>query len=341
VGKWIVFFSLVAYTAISAHNSLNYLKQEPMGWKSAVSLPQEKIDAHFAHVQGEIEERWKLAGAGQEFSVYVPDRQEESLIEEFYLFHDLRTRLWFKDPSQFPCESNPLFTVSQEHFLTGRFRQPNCITFEHTATDPSYNSSSIQVGTRRFFAFEGPREEFVPDFFRLLINWDVASLVCLTDMADEKGSPKCFPYWKGRTTLKDSQVVLRVPVVGQYEWKEDAWGVKEIPYLHLPDWKDHHGISAEDLVKAIHQVRQGLSERDIVAVHCSAGVGRTGTFIAAFCLLEAIDEQLAKGVAPSEIRLSIPQLFLYLSLHRPWLVARPSQYVTLYRTVDWYLNKNS
>lgn len=94
----------------------------------------------------------------------------------------------------------------------------------------------------------------------------------------------------------------------------------------------------------LHLYRENFKNRkarkhEIIAVHCSAGVGRTGTFIAAFCLLEKIDEQLAKGIAPENLQINIAKLFVYLNLYRPWLVSRPLQYITLYRTAEWYINQ--
>lgn len=129
---------------------------------------------------------------------------------------------------------------------------------------------------------------------------------------------------------------MRVPVEGQFS-KTQEWGSKKIPYLFWPDWEDHTGVSPEELGKLADLVRKQTKEQEIIAVHCSAGVGRTGTFIAAICLLDAIDAQLEKGIVPDQVEISLAELFLYLNFHRPWLVAKPAQYLTLYQMVGWYL----
>lgn len=330
-------FCLVT-TSLFANASLTHHEGEHVGWISMFSLPQYEIDNRFREVQEQVTQRWKLLGAGYKFPSYSPGRDERSLADEFHAFSRLRIQLWLENHAEFPCQSNPLFKISQEHLLKGRFRQPCCITFEHSATDSSYNSSNIQIGKRRFLALEGPVKEHLPYFFRLLSNWRVAELVCLTNETDGMGMPKCFPYWHNRLVYKGEAQFLRLIVEGAYE-QPTTWGTKDLPYLFWPDWEDHHGVEPAQLVQAVNRVRNSVAGGEIIAVHCSAGVGRTGTFIAAICLLDEIDEQLANGVAAEEVQISIAKLFLYLNFHRPWLVAKPSQYVTLYRTVEWYLNQ--
>ena len=112
-----------------------------------------------------------------------------------------------------------------------------------------------------------------------------------------------------------------------------------MPYLFWPDWEDYHGTDPEELIKNINLVRAKTSKKDIIAVHCSAGVGRTGTFIAATCLLDAIDEQLKDGIKPNNLNINIAKLFMYLNFHRPWLIATSSQYITLYKVVDFYIDQ--
>lgn len=326
-------------TLLNADQSLNRHVGEHIGWASLYSLPQYEINQHFAKVKEGVDYRWGLLTESYDFPSYSPKRENDSLVDEFYQFSNLRIQLWLENQNSFPCQSNSFFKVSQAHLVNGRFRQPCCITFEHSATDPSYNSTSLTIGKRRFFALEGPVEENVPYFFRLLTNWNVASVVCLTEETDASGDPKCYPYWNDHMVENENGTFLRITVDGAYEQPITSWGQRDIPYLFWPDWQDHHGVDPEELVQAVNQVRKQVNDGEIIAVHCSAGVGRTGTFISAICLLDEIDEQLASGVSLENVQLNISKLFLYLNFHRPWLVAKPSQYLTLYKTVEWYLTQ--
>ncbi|NGX63953.1 MAG: hypothetical protein KR126chlam6_01376 [Candidatus Anoxychlamydiales bacterium] len=339
-----IFLFFVFLSSQSFSESITFQDDDHIGWScgslSMYCLPQQEIDNHFNLVSENVLERWDTLIGNQIFSLYSPGRDNDSLTKEFNELNNLRLSLWIKDYDQFPCESNPFFKLSQELLLNNKFRQVNCISFEHSLTDPSYNSSCIQIKKRRFFALEGPMDNNVSCFFKLLSNWNVSSLVRLTDDIDHKtGKSKCFPYWTDLVFEKNSQTFLQIPVKAQYETPVSKWGRLVVPYFVWPDWDDHKGVNSEKLVNFINQARNNnTSEDDIIAVHCSAGVGRTGTFIACLCLLDEIDEQLEKGLLPENLQLSIARLFLHLNFYRPWLVSTPSQYITLYRTVEWYLN---
>lgn len=326
-----LFLFLTVNTLIYGHHGGEHIE-----WNTMYSLPQNSVDQHFESIAEAVKYRWNLLGSNKEFPFYKWGKNEETINAEFHKLNEERLNLWFENKEGLPYQSHPLFKISQEHLIHGRFRQPQCISFEHSVTDTSYNSTCIQVGNRRFFALEGPLEAHVSPFFRLLANWNVKTLACLTDEKDDKGTPKCFPYWKNRIVTKDHESFLQIPVVGELGEPETK-RIKELPYIFWPEWEDHHGVDPEKLAKAANRARENAKENEIIAVHCSAGVGRTGTFISAVCILDAIDDQLSKGVTSEKIELNIAKLFYYLNFHRPWLVAKAPQYLTLYRMADWYI----
>ena len=75
----------------------------------------------------------------------------------------------------------------------------------------------------------------------------------------------------------------------------------------------------------------------VIAVHCHAGIGRTGTFLEAYRLIQEIDEQTARGVSPDHIQVSVDKAIWEVSLQRICGIGSLDQYISLYRLVEAYL----
>jgi len=109
-----------------------------------------------------------------------------------------------------------------------------------------------------------------------------------------------------------------------------------IPYCYTDEWTDNEGMRVEELYRLVQEVRAiyRLSDKERpIACHCASGVGRTGTFIAAFVLAELLDR--SRDVSS----LSIEEIVLKLSIQRPNLVGTKEQYLLIYRFADYYFDQ--
>jgi receptor-type tyrosine-protein phosphatase V len=240
-------------------------------------------------------------------------KSDASLQEEFEEIRKTRESMW----------STPDYEVSQPLILGDLVRAPGCAAFAFNNTVPSYNASTMYVKDRRCIACEGPRSKDISSFFKLLSSHRVTHLVRLTD-SHEGETKKCHPYWEGLMGESDGASYLNIPTES---------GVYPVRAFDMAHWRDNQGVDPDQLLALVLQVRQELQDSNgFLAVHCSAGVGRTGTFLAALAVVDAIDRKEP---------FSIEEIVYRLSLQRVHSVGKPGQYITLHRLAENYLKQKS
>lgn len=280
-------------------------------------------EQRFAQAAEDFQIRWETFAQDRAFTPWTPNRSATSIAEEFERLHALRREIWFLEEGH----SHPDYKTADELILYDRVRAPDCIPFEYNKACSYYNGSLIQVGARRFVALMAPREKDLFAFFHLLHDAPLAALVRLTP-AQEGTLSKCYPYWEER----EAEQNLQIP--------HPEKPLLTLPYFALEGWLDNRGISPETLLQFVQKVRSFWDSSRPLAVHCTNGVGRTGTFIAALLLLDEIDRQLQTGVASQDIKVSVEETVLRLSLQRFFMCGQISQYETLYRLLELYLDNN-
>lgn len=151
------------------------------------------------------------------------------------------------------------------------------------------NSSSESVS--RFIATQGPLPHTFEDFWEMVLQQRCPVIVMLTRLVDNYKMEKCGDYFQAedgprefgnicvvtrwiRTTK--TSLVLRNLEVNYKESEEPPLSVLHIQY---PEWPDH-GVPADTLVvreiwKRLYSVPPTIGP---IVVHCSAGIGRTGTY---------------------------------------------------------------
>ncbi|XP_070846584.1 receptor-type tyrosine-protein phosphatase H-like isoform X7 [Chaetodon trifascialis] len=203
---------------------------------------------------------------------------------------------------------------------------------------PGYNSN------REYIATQGPLPSTVNDFWRMVWEQRVRGIVMVTNCT-EGGRTKCEQYWPADS---EPRLLGELLVTMRSEQQEPNWTLREfrlehchtseertVKHFHFTAWPDH-GVpqSTEVLIQFRGLVRQHI-ERDgagaPTVVHCSAGVGRTGTIIA----LDVLLQQLVK-----EREVGINAFVHKMRLSRPHMVQTESQYVFLHQCIIDCLKPN-
>ncbi|XP_069618838.1 receptor-type tyrosine-protein phosphatase O isoform X2 [Ranitomeya imitator] len=158
---------------------------------------------------------------------------------------------------------------------------------------PGYNSSQEYIAT------QGPLPDTRNDFWKMILQQKSQVIVMLTQ-CNEKRRIKCDHYWPF-TAEPVSYGDITVEMVSEEEQPDWALRVFRISYIteaqhvmhfNFTAWPDH-GVpaasAAESILQFVYMVRQKAAKtKGPITVHCSAGVGRTGTFIALDRLMQHI-----------------------------------------------------
>ncbi|XP_025765352.1 receptor-type tyrosine-protein phosphatase H isoform X2 [Oreochromis niloticus] len=196
---------------------------------------------------------------------------------------------------------------------------------------PGYSSN------REYIATQGPLPSTVNDFWRMIWEQRVKRIIMVTNCI-EGGRTKCEQYWPA-----DSKPCLygELLVTMRSEQQETNWTLREfnlkdrktseertVKHFHFTAWPDH-GVPecTEVLIQFRGLVRQHIEREGGKAptvVHCSAGVGRTGTIISLDVLLQQLEKEQAVGI----------NAFVHkMRLNRPYMVQTESQYVFLHQCI--------
>ncbi|XP_034716486.1 receptor-type tyrosine-protein phosphatase H-like isoform X2 [Etheostoma cragini] len=196
---------------------------------------------------------------------------------------------------------------------------------------PGYNSKI------EYIASQGPLPSTVNDFWRMIWEQKVKGIVMVTNCT-EGGRTKCERYWPAdRNPCPYGELTVTIRSEQQKpDWTLREFRVKHINHLeertvkhfHFTAWPDHGVPQGTDvLIQFRGLVRQHIEREGDGAptvVHCSAGVGRTGTIIALDVLLQQLEKERAVGIHG----------FVHkMRLSRPYMVQTESQYVFLHQCI--------
>ncbi|XP_061640094.1 receptor-type tyrosine-protein phosphatase T isoform X1 [Phyllopteryx taeniolatus] len=153
---------------------------------------------------------------------------------------------------------------------------------------------------RHYIATQGPMQETVRDFWRMVWQENSASIVMVTNLV-EVGRVKCVRYWPDETevygdvkvTLVETEPLAEYVVRTFTVQKKGHHELRELRQFHFTSWPDH-GVPcyATGLLGFIRQVKF-LNPPDAgpIVAHCSAGAGRTGCFIAVDIMLDMAENE--------------------------------------------------
>ncbi|XP_051789827.1 receptor-type tyrosine-protein phosphatase H-like isoform X3 [Erpetoichthys calabaricus] len=208
-------------------------------------------------------------------------------------------------------------------------QENHCSDYINANFMPGYYSS------KEFIAAQGPLPNTVADFWQMIWEQNVQAVVMVTN-CQEGNKVKCEQYWPEdcKPCVYEDILVTTVSDKEMEEWTLREFHVKHvktlesriIKHFHFTAWPDH-GVpdKTQSLIAFRELVRSfmnQLTRNAPVVVHCSAGVGRTGTFIALDYLLLQLSNEMA---------VSVYSFVQRMRKNRPLMVQTESQYIFLHQ----------
>jgi len=230
-------------------------------------------------------------------------------------------------------------------------RYLNIVAYDHSRVvlaqlpgqkrNTDYINANFIDGFQKFQAYigsQGPLDETFDSFWRMMWEQQVYVIVMITNLV-ERGRRKCDMYWPKEgaqdygpisVTLVRERVMANYTVrtlkVKHTKLKKKKWvvgGERIVEQFHYTAWPDH-GTPA-DTLPVLSFVRKSVAANPVdggpIVVHCSAGVGRTGTYI-------GIDAMMKQADANQE--LNVFGFLKHIRSQRNHLVQTEEQYVFLH-----------
>ncbi|XP_069400429.1 receptor-type tyrosine-protein phosphatase C isoform X1 [Ovis canadensis] len=193
---------------------------------------------------------------------------------------------------------------------------------------------------RKYIAAQGPRDETVDDFWRMI--WEQkATVIVMVTKCEEGNKNKCAEYWpsmdEGSRVYGDVIVevnehkrcpdyIIQKLTVGNR--KEKANG-RAVTHIQFTSWPDHGVPEDPHLLLKLRRRVNAFSNffSGPIVVHCSAGVGRTGTYIGIDAMLEGLE---------AENKVDVYGYVVKLRRQRCLMVQVEAQYVLIHQALVEY-----
>lgn len=206
----------------------------------------------------------------------------------------------------------------------------------------SYINGQIPGSEKAYICTQGPTKNTIDDFWKMVWEQNSSIVVMLTKEI-ENTMPKCSRYWpldddhseihgRLRVTLLNTETVGEM-VIRTLMLEDSRGSNRTITHYQYTSWPDHGlPVSTTAFLELVRMVDRQKKTGPVV-VHCSAGIGRSGTFCTVHSIIAKYRYDLATkpDVPPA---FDILHTVIYMRQQRPGMVQTKDQYMFCYLSID-------
>ncbi|KAM8812628.1 receptor-type tyrosine-protein phosphatase C [Rhynchonycteris naso] len=193
---------------------------------------------------------------------------------------------------------------------------------------------------RKYIAAQGPRDETVDDFWRMI--WEQkATVIVMVTRCEEGNRNKCAEYWPSMEegTREYGDVIVKISehktcpdyIIQKFNiaHKKEKTSRREVTHIQFTSWPDHGVPDDPHLLLKLRRRVNAFSNffSGPILVHCSAGVGRTGTYIGIDAMLECLE---------AESKVDVYGYVVKLRRQRCLMVQVEAQYILIHQALVEY-----
>lgn len=242
----------------------------------------------------------------------------------------------------------------------GKNRYKNILPFDHTRVilqevDTAGNTDYINANRivpdedassnhkKEYIATQGCMQNTRGDFWQMVWQ-EETKVIVMTTKETERDRPKCAKYWPD---LNETATFGPFQVKNLHEETSHSYVLREfviskadqqrkIYHFHFQAWPDH-GVPSDpggvlNFLEDVNSKQESLEPvPGPIVVHCSAGIGRTGTFI----VIDMIIDQIKRHGLDCEI--DIQRTIQMVRSQRSGMVQTEAQYKFVYMAVQHYI----
>uniref|UniRef100_H2Y7N1 protein-tyrosine-phosphatase n=1 Tax=Ciona savignyi TaxID=51511 RepID=H2Y7N1_CIOSA len=244
----------------------------------------------------------------------------------------------------FVCFFINIFTPISILFLILLVIQASNILNKITIVQPDCEEASGMMKRKTYISTQGCLSNTITDFWKMVYQ-ENSRIIVMTTKEVERGRNKCVRYWpaEGEVRQFDQYSVTGVKETDYRDYtlrefklmkNSEPNNDRVVCHYHFKVWPDH-GVPSDPggVLNFLHDINErykNISSGPVV-VHCSAGIGRSGTFIGIDIILDVIGQQ---GL---DCEIDIQRTIQMVRGQRSGMVQTEAQYQFVYLAVKQHI----